>query len=62
MEIKTKYDYGQKIYHILPNEWSEGIITAIEVRGKHIFYQITWADRQVSYHITEELTLEKPFM
>lgn len=63
MEIRTKYDYGQRIYHVLPCEFNDGIITSIEFKGKGtILYQVTWADRSISYHITEELTTEKPFM
>lgn len=62
MEIKTKFDYGQKIHHVLPCEFNDGIITGMDIKGKFVLYQVTWSDRTISYHVTEELTEIKPFM
>lgn len=54
--LRVKFNYGDEVYFIFPGEYNRGVVTALEVRGKHVMYQVTWADRGVSYHIGEELT------
>lgn len=58
---RTRYGFGNEVYHRLRGEDARGLVTAILIRpGGSTTYGVTWANRAESYHQELELTGEPP--
>lgn len=57
--IKTKYQLGQRIYHVLNGDDSVGIVTGILLRPAGVVYFVVWKDKLESAHYDFELSDEQ---
>ena len=56
MEIKTKYNMGEFVEHVIEPKGSPGIIVAFMLRGMNHSYQVQWdAMKDANWHLDFEL-------
>lgn len=58
MNIKTKFDYGQKV-NLDGDEDLVAYITSTSIRGNNTYYEVSWViNGRIEYFLVEEFRLK----